>query len=112
MCFQGFNPKRVSSEVSSEQLPGQHHDASSVRVLHVGEKQVKAEVLSGRLADLGDDVDALLATVTVAVQAASGEEDQQDWAEVLLPAVTVYYTVLHCGSYGQHGATLCLVCRE
>lgn len=42
-----------------------------------GEEQSKVEVLCSRLADLGEDVDALLATVAV-------QEEQQDGAEELL----------------------------
>lgn len=38
--------------------------------MHAGEEQAKVEVLSGRLVELGEDVDALLASV-----AAEEEED-------------------------------------
>lgn len=40
-----------------------------------GEEQAKVEVLSDRLAQLGEDVDALLATVAVQEEAAGGEEE-------------------------------------
>jgi hypothetical protein len=51
-------------------------------VSHAGEEQAKVEVLSGRLAELGEDVGALLATV--AVQAEEEEGAEQDGAEELL----------------------------
>jgi hypothetical protein len=54
--------------------------SNHVCVLRAGEEQAKVEVLSGRLADLGEDVEALLATVAVQGE----EEDQQDGAEELL----------------------------
>jgi hypothetical protein len=48
---------------------------------HAGEEQAKVEVLSDRLADLGEDVEALLATVAVQGE---GEGAEQDEAEELL----------------------------
>lgn len=45
-------------------------------VWHAGEEQAKVEVLSGRLADLGEDVDALLATVAVQGEDEGAEQDE------------------------------------
>lgn len=42
-----------------------------------GEEQAKVDVLSGRLAELGEDVDALLATVAVE----AGEDGEEVGAE-------------------------------
>jgi hypothetical protein len=60
-----------------------HYASSIVVCLSVctGEEQAKVEVLSDRLAELGQDVDALLATVAAREE---GEAEGQEGTEDLL----------------------------